>query len=143
MKLSTKQKKLAIIGTVSAVVLLSGGVGYSVVKSNEYKANLDALKSGVSKESTEVSNLQAKIESAYLKTNKQYLSPTFTKDDFTALEKSVNSLLNDNKKQKNLLFNLEDTNKNAFNSKLSKSTVKLKELSSDFSTLSANYSKQT
>lgn len=143
MKLSTKQKKLAIIGTVSAVVLLSGGVGYSVVKSNEYKANLDALKSGVSKENTEVSNLQAKIESAYLKTNKQYLSPTFTKDDFTALEKSVNSLLNDNKKLDNLLSKLKDTDKKAFNSTLSRSTTKLKELSDNFSALKSKFSKQT
>lgn len=143
MKLSTKQKKLAIIGTVSAVVLLSGGVGYSVVKSNEYKANLDTLKSGVSKENTEVSNLQAKIESAYLKTNKQYLSPTFTKDDFTALEKSVNSLLNDNKKLDNLLSKLKDTDKKAFNSTLSRSTTKLKELSDNFSALKSKFSKQT
>lgn len=143
MKLSTKQKKLAIIGTVSAVVLLSGGVGYSVVKSNEYKADLDALKSGVSKENTEVSNLQAKIESAYLKTNKQYLSPTFTKDDFTALEKSVNSLLNDNKKLDNLLSKLKDTDKKAFNSTLSRSTTKLKELSDNFSALKSKFSKQT
>ena len=143
MKLSTKQKKLAIIGTVSAVVLLSGGVGYSVVKSNEYKSNLDALKSGVSKENTEVSNLQAKIESAYLKTNKQYLSPTFTKDDFTALEKSVNSLLNDNKKLDNLLSKLKDTDKKAFNSTLSRSTAKLKELSDNFSALKSKFSKQT
>lgn len=143
MKLSTKQKKLAIIGTVSAVVLLSGGVGYSVVKSNEYKANLDALKSGVSKENTEVSNLQAKIESAYLKTNKQYLSPTFTKDDFTALEKSVNSLLNDNKKLDNLLSKLKDTDKKAFNSTLSRSTTKIKELSDNFSALKSKYTKQT
>ena len=143
MKLSTKQKKLAIIGTVSAVVLLSGGVGYSVVKSNEYKSDLDALKSGVSKENTEVSNLQAKIESAYLKTNKQYLSPTFTKDDFTSLEKSVNSLLNDNKKLDNLLSKLKDTDKKAFNSTLSRSTAKLKELSDDFSALKSKFSKQT
>lgn len=143
MKLSTKQKKLAIIGTVSAVVLLSGGAGYSVVKSNEYKADLDALKSGVSKENTEVSNLQAKIESAYLKTNKQYLSPTFTKDDFTALEKSVNSLLNDNKKLDNLLSKLKDTDKKAFNSTLSRSTTKLKELSDNFSALKSKFSKQT
>lgn len=143
MKLSTKQKKLAIIGTVSAVVLLSGGVGYSVVKSNEYKANLDTLKSGVSKENTEISNLQAKIESAYLKTNKQYLSPTFTKDDFTALEKSVNSLLNDNKKLDNLLSKLKDTDKKAFNSTLSRSTTKIKELSDNFSALSSKYTKQT
>lgn len=143
MKLSTKQKKLAIIGTVSAVVLLSGGVGYSVVKSNDYKANLDALKSGVSKENTEVSNLQAKIESAYLKTNKQYLSSTFTKDDFTALEKSVNSLLNDNKKLDNLLSKLKDTDKKAFNSTLSRSTTKLKELSDNFSALKSKFSKQT
>ena len=143
MKLSTKQKKLAIIGTVSAVVLLSGGVGYSVVKSNEYKSDLDALKSGVSKENTEVSNLQAKIESAYLKTNKQYLSPTFTKDDFTALEKSVNSLLNDNKKLDNLLSKLKDTDKKAFNSTLSRSTTKLKELSDNFSALKSKFSKQT
>ena len=143
MKLSTKQKKLAIIGTVSAVVLLSGGVGYSVVKSNEYKANLDALKSGVSKENTEVSSLQAKIESAYLKTNKQYLSSTFTKDDFTALEKSVNSLLNDNKKLDNLLSKLKDTDKKAFNSTLSRSTTKLKELSDNFSALKSKFSKQT
>ena len=142
MKLSTKQKKLAIIGTVSAVVLLSGGVGYSVVKSNEYKADLDAFKSGVSKENTEVSNLQAKIESAYLKTNKQYLSPTFTKDDFTALEKSVNSLLNDNKKLDNLLSKLKDTDKKAFNSTLSRST-KLKELSDNFSALKSKFRKQT
>lgn len=143
MKLSTKQKKLAIIGTVSAVVLLSGGVGYSVVKSNDYKADLDALKSGVSKENTEVSNLQAKIESAYLKTNKQYLSPTFTKDDFTSLEKSVNSLLNDNKKLDNLLSKLKDTDKKAFNSTLSRSTTKLKELSDNFSALKSKFSKQT
>ena len=143
MKLSTKQKKLAIIGTVSAVVLLSGGVGYSVVKSNDYKADLDALKSGVSKENTEVSNLQAKIESAYLKTNKQYLSTTFTKDDFTALEKSVNSLLNDNKKLDNLLSKLKDTDKKAFNSTLSRSTTKLKELSDNFSALKSKFSKQT
>lgn len=143
MKLSTKQKKLAIIGTVSAVVLLSGGVGYSVVKSNEYKADLDAFKSGVSKENTEVSNLQAKIELAYLKTNKQYLSPTFTKDDFTALEKSVNSLLNDNKKLDNLLSKLKDTDKKAFNSTLSRSTTKLKELSDNFSVLKSKFSKQT
>lgn len=139
-----KKKTKIIIGSAVALLVLGvGSVGYSIVKSNEYKADLDTFKSEVSKENTGVNSLQNKIESAYLKTNKQYLNPSFTKDDFTSLEKSVTSLLNDNKKLNTLLSNLKDSDKKAFNSTLSRNTTRLKEVSNNFNALKEKFNKQT
>lgn len=143
MKLSIKQKKLAIIGTVSAVVLLSGGVGYSLVKSNEYKDTLSKVRTELSQDSTQITELQKRIASFYTNNNKEYLKESLTDSEFKSLQKAVNNLTNSDKSLSDMLSKLKDKDKNEYDSDYSVVTNRLKSLHKDFDALSSKYTKQT
>lgn len=143
MKLSTKQKKLAIIGTVSAVVLLSGGVGYSVVKSNEYKDTLSKVRTELSQDSTQITELQKRIASFYTNNNKEYLKESLTDSEFKSLQEAVNNLTTSDKALSDMLSKLKDKDKNEYDSDYSVVTNRLKSLHKDFEELSSKYTKQT
>lgn len=143
MKLLHSKKNQLIVGGVVAILAVSGGVGYSLVKSNEYKDTLSKVQTELSQDSTQITELQKRIASFYTNNNKEYLKESLTDSEFKSLQKAVNNLTNSDKALSDMLSKLKDKDKNAYDSDYSVVTNRLKSLHKDFDALKSKYTKQT